>query len=636
MSGGSFEMVSGEAGVVSSDFLRAVLMVASAALLFGGQPSSAAEGHAAASATMLVDGWKHRVWSLYPVEKLKADEGLPATNKSVRVALAVARGEAEPFVLVLRSDVPLRNVEVVPGELRAAGGGTLGAAACRVLRLAYIHVDEPSGTRIKQAMPYETGAGEYPDPLLLGGGSVRPGRNLQFLVTVDVPRETPAGVYAGSVKLRFEREGWMPAGLEPSDTIELAVTVRPFALPEVSPLQNTGVASPQALPLWLRGTNTLQALRREFVGHHQSPDPLPSPVVQVSKEGSLTVDSDAWEREAAALLDSQKVSHLFLPVWSHQKSGEMQGVYFLWHYPAVSKQRWFGAVICDEQGALTAEFKSRFGAYLKHMHALLERRGWLGRVYITTMDEPYTYHLHDESRSKDTPENNYRVIGNFVRFVREAAPGLRTFATADPAPGLNGLIDHWCLRNLRHAAQARERAEQFGEAVTFCDNYRTFVDYPAVSARSLGWLAWKIGAHGWLTYETLGNFSKAWEGPAFVYPHFGGGTVWGMGQLFYPDPTGSGHIAPSLRWELMREGCDDYAYLWLLRQRVNGLPEPQRASAAAREARDLLASAAALVVGGTGDAETESNTAAPNAQSNRIPHELRRRIGDLIEQLSAL
>lgn len=264
-----------------------------------------------------------------------------------------------------------------------------------------------------------------------------------------------------------------------------------------------------------------------------------------SKEGALAVDSGAWEREAADLLESHKVSHLFLPVWSHQKSGEMQGVYFLWHFPAVTKQRWFGAVICDEQGALTAEFKSRFGAYLKHMHAVLERRGWLGRVYITTMDEPYTYHLHDESRAKDTPENNYRVIGNFVRFVRETAPGLRTFATADPAPGLNGLIDHWCLRNLRHAAQARERAEQFGETVTFCDNYRTFVDYPAVSARSLGWLAWKIGANGWLTYETLGNFTQAWEGPAFVYPHFGGGTVWGMGQLFYPDPTGSGTSPPA-------------------------------------------------------------------------------------------
>jgi len=147
-------------------------------------------------------------------------------------------------------------------------------------------------------------------------------------------------------------------------------------------------------------------------------------------------------------------------------------------------------------------------------------------------------------RAQDIPANNYRVIGNFVRFVRKVAPGLRTFATADPTPDLNGLIDHWCLRNLDHAAEARERAEKFGEVVTFCDNYRTFIDYPAVSCRSFGWLAWKFGAKGWLTFETLGSFANAWEGPVFVYPQFGGATVWGMGHFFYPATGGQGYVAP--------------------------------------------------------------------------------------------
>ena len=312
----------------------------------------------------------------------------------------------------------------------------------------------------------------------------------------------------------------------------------------------------------------------------------------------------------------------------------MQGVYFLWHYPAVCKQRWLGAAICDAKGDLTPEFKARFGGYLAHMQAIVARRGWQGRIYITTMDEPYTYHLHDADRAQDTPENNYRVIAAFARLVRKAAPGLKTFATADPVPALEGSIDHWCLRNLGHAAAARVRAESFGETVTFCDNYRTFIDYPAVSARSLGWLAWKIGARGWLTYETLGDFSRAWEGPAFVYPVFSGGTVWGMGQLFYPNPTGSGHVAASLRWELMREGCDDYAYLWLLREAVRQLPEDRRDSAPAREARALIDTAADAVVGGSGDAETTPSSAAPNAQSDRVPHDLRQRIGDLIEQLN--
>ena len=587
------------------------------------------------SATCVADGWKHRVWVICPVEKLKADEVLPPEPKSERVTLTAARGESEPFVLVLRSDVPLRQVEVTCGGLQTDGGEKIAASAFSFKRLGYIHVDEPSGTRIKASMPYNTCTGDIPDPLLEGGGDARPGRNLQFLVTVTVPREAKSGRYAGTITVHFRREGWMPPDKDTSDSILLTVVVRPFSLPDVSPLLNTCVASPHVLPEWLNRPELLAALRRDFVAHGQTPDPMPSPLVRREKDGTLSVDSAEWERAAAALLDEGRAAHLFLPVWSSRPPAPLQGVYFLWHYPAVTKQHWFGALICGEDGDLTEDFRNTFGAYLKHMHAVLTRRGWLDRIFITTMDEPYTYHLHDGNRALDTPENNYRVIGNFVRFVRATAPGLRTFATADPTPALNVLIDHWCLRNLQHAAEARERAAKHGETVTFCDNYRYFLDYPAVSTRSLGWLAWKLGASGWLTFETLGSFTTAWEGPAFVYPHFNGGTVWGMGQLFYPDLGGRGGIAPSLRWELMREGCDDYAYLWLLRERVNALPAGQRESASVREAQTLLSTAADRVVGGSGDAETTSAAAAPNAQSNRIPHELRQRVGDLIEQLTA-
>jgi hypothetical protein len=169
--------------------------------------------------------------------------------------------------------------------------------------------------------------------------------------------------------------------------------------------------------------------------------------------------------------------------------------------------------------------------------------------------------------------------------------------------------------------------------VTFCDNYRTFIDYPAVSARSFGWLAWKFGARGWLTYETLGSFAEAWEGPVFVYPQFGGSTVWGMGQMFYPDTHGAGAIAPSLRWEMMREGAEDYQYLWLLQNTLDGLSQALKKTEEAREAARILTDCASEVVGGTGDAEVSSKERKPNAQGNIVPMNLRKRVGDLIEKL---
>ena len=598
------------------------------------------------SACMLIDGWRHRVWSLYPVEKVRASDKLPVQQRAGGVSIQAARGEAEPFVIVLNSEVPLRNVtlsctdlitnhaatESSAGQEAVSQRAAIRAGAVDFKRLAYVYVDEPSGTRMKAQMPYQTGVGEYPDPLLKGSGDARPHRNLQFLVTVRVPRDLSAGIYSGSLKLEYTREAWMPADKPNTELIPLEVKIRSFALPESSPLLNTSVLSPKRLPEWLQKPSLLEGIHQDFSAHFQTPDPLPSPVVRIDKDGVLTVDSQDWERSAAALFEQGKTAHLFLPVWSMFKTGEMQGLYFLWHFPAVTKQRWFGAQICQKNGEIHPDFEARFGAYLKHMHALIERRGWLDRFFVATMDEPYTYHTSD--RALDTPTNNYRVIRNFVQFLRKNAPGLRTFATADPHPELNGFIDHWCLRNLDHAGEARERAEKFGELVTFCDNYRTFIDYPAVSARSFGWLAWKFGARGWLTYETLGSFTQAWEGPVFVYPQFGGSTVWGMGQMFYPDPSGPGAVAPSLRWEMMREGAEDYQYLWLLRMKLEKLPAALTQTNEAREAHRILSSGASEVVGGTGDAEIASTDRMPNAQSNRVPMALRERIGDLLETFS--
>ncbi len=587
--------------------------------------------HANAAASLMVEGWRRRLWVLYPVEKLRAADQLNTEKRSESVSIQAARGEAEPFVIVVRSEVPLRNVSVSCADLTSGDGAVLSSAAVRFKRMAYVYVDEPSGTRMKADMPYETGVGEYPDPLLNGPGDARPNRNLQFLVTVTVPRDARAGTYRGQLRVSHTREAWMPVDKPCEELLPLELTVRAFALPEVSPLLNTCVLSTKRLPEWLQTRSLVDGIHGDFSAHFQTPDPLPSPVVRISKEGELTVDSLEWEKSAAALFEKGSTAHLFLPVWSMFKTGEMQGLYFLWHFPAVTKQRWFGAQICDENGDIHPDFKARFGAYLKHMHALLERRGWLDRFFVATMDEPYTYHTSD--RAQDLPANNYRVIRNFVQFLRKTAPGLRAFATADPHPDLNGFIDHWCLRNLDHAAEARERARNFGEVVTFCDNYRTFIDYPAVSARSFGWLAWKFGARGWLTYETLGSFAEAWEGPVFVYPQFGGSTVWGMGQMFYPDTHGAGAVAPSLRWEMMREGAEDYQYLWLLQNTLDGLSQALKQTEEAREAARILTDCASEVVGGTGDAEVSSKERKPNAQGNIVPMNLRKRVGDLIEKL---
>jgi hypothetical protein len=351
----------------------------------------AQEGEPAAE--LVSEGWKHKVWLSYPPEKFRAGE-LPRTEGKVGVVrLSAARGEVEPFLLLLRPEVPLRGVEARLSQLVGPGGAVIPAPAVPARHLGYVFIDEPSGTRMGQKMPFSTGTGLYPDPLLAGAAEVRPQRNLQFWVPVSVPRDAVSGVYKGEVSLTCRKEGWMPeeSGLPLRLPVEL--TVRGFALPEPSPLRNTAYFSTGQLPKERLTPQWLGDLCRDFAAHRQTPEPLlPSPRLRVLPGPVLEADLSAWEAAAEVALEQQHAPQIFLPV-SGSKEGHMQGLYFLWHYPAVCGQRWPafplpgqpGPFVCGGDGAFSDGFRTLFGAYLRAANAVVERRGWAGRVFVATM-----------------------------------------------------------------------------------------------------------------------------------------------------------------------------------------------------------------------------------------------------------
>jgi len=592
------------------------------------------------TALLVGEGWRFKVWSLCPPEKVKADEELPEGPKAKAISLTAARGEAEPLILAVRSTVPMRDVAPVFTDLTSEAGGVVPASAIAVSRLAYVHVDFPSGRNIPDPLPFETGTGWYPDVVTDDtSGSARPDWNLCFWVKVRVPRDAEAGTYRGQVEIRHHDESWRPEGEQPV-RVPVSLRVYGFELPSPSPLRNTTFFTPHALPEeWIQ-PDFVRDLYGMFARDLRSAaDPvLPSPQITPREDGTVEVDAADWEQMAAYCLDELGMPHLFLPVWALYQPGRparLQGMYFIWHFPNAAKQRWFGPFIATEDAHLTEGFRKAFGSYLEQMRAIVTRHGWQGRIYCSTMDEPYTYHTGD--RERDVRDNNYRLAREFAELVRATAPEVKTFVTGDPVPELVGALDHWCLRRFNAPDLTRQRAAA-GDVVTLCDNYRTFVDYPLVSPRTLAWLAWKTGAAGWFTYETLAGFATAWEGPLTVYNQFGGQAVWGLGHMFYPDPLRK-KLLRSLRWEMMAEGCDDYEYLWLLSRELGELDAAAQATATARRARELIGAAEALE-GATALAEGadqagEKPRARP-VQSNLAVWRVRCEMAETLEALRAL
>jgi hypothetical protein len=100
------------------------------------------------------------------------------------------------------------------------------------------------------------------------------------------------------------------------------------------------------------------------------------------------------------------------------------------------------------------------------------------------------------------------------------------------------------------------------------------MDRPGVEGRILPWLAWLDRVDG-LYYPQAVD----WDPDPWTQP-FSNGLNNGDGFLFYPPKDSrlgfnpciarSNRLVPSIRLELLREGLDDYAYLWLLNR---GKPE---------------------------------------------------------------
>jgi hypothetical protein len=110
-------------------------------------------------AELVSEGWKHKVWLSYPPEKFRAGDVPRTEGKAEAVRLSAARGEVEPFLLVLRPEVPLRGVEAKLSELVGPGGAVIPASVAPAQHLGYVFVDEPSGNAYgsKDAFLYRHG-----------------------------------------------------------------------------------------------------------------------------------------------------------------------------------------------------------------------------------------------------------------------------------------------------------------------------------------------------------------------------------------------------------------------------------------------------------------------------------------------
>ncbi len=237
----------------------------------------------------------------------------------------------------------------------------------------------------------------------------------------------------------------------------------------------------------------------------------------------------------------------------------------------------------------TPEYERIMGEYLHTIQEHLREKGWLDEAFTYWIDEPAPEHYENVRYGND--------------LIHRYAPDLRRMLTEQPEEELFGHVDIWCpvLHNyVPEVCQARQAA---GDTIWWyvCCGPKApwaglFIDHNAVDLRIWQWMAQKWGVQGCLIWATnywysgakareTGELQNPWEDP-MSYTSSGGG-YWGNGdgRFIYPPPVdpNSEHepiiTGPidSIRWEMLREGLEDFEYFYLLGKAIENKRAPQQA-----------------------------------------------------------
>ena len=250
--------------------------------------------------------------------------------------------------------------------------------------------------------------------------------------------------------------------------------------------------------------------------------------------------------------------------------------------------------------------------------ALLEKRGWNNLAMFYTRDEVAVMARHLIPKVVDMNAWIHSVVPDW--------PRLQTSAPERP---LFGAVDIWCptIDSFDPSVLA-ERMVQ-GERLWFYTVWGrpgVMIEFPATDHRLMFWQCWKYGAEGFLYWGTTHwdlntTADQRWPDiPWIPYNRQPGHN--GCGYLIYPGPDGT--PIDSIRFTAIRDGIEDYEYLYALRALLEAAGNRCPSNLVDRAAAELAIDPEVLI-------DHKTFTEDPAAIL-----EARGRIAALIEEIQAL
>lgn len=519
------------------------------------------------------------IWRELPSWKVLEQEQ-PPPRRDPGVALSAAKGEYEPFQLVLRGKEAMPYTQMAGmtlefSDLKQTDGSVIGKDRFKYAVAEYVDLRSPRGLGW---------SGRTPDALIdRRWFTCRPNANTVLWVTLKIPADAAAGEYAGAIQV-YHGMGRRRAV---KATVPIELRVFDFTMPEERHFTAwLPFNSRRGIDLLYKGQDTTAIYERyrSSTREHRAGFRFVYPSVRF-KEGSAEIDRLSLDYFEAQLREHFEV--VKMPAVDARSFNIGAGHKLLKTY--------FG----EPSEVLKPLWRARYRKLAEVLREFLTERGWQDRVIFELYDEPYT---------QDIP-----VIAECVKILRDAFPEIRvTYAAMWFDPRLYGLVNVWMTGGgYAHLPAQRRRAA--GDIIWFGNNRFANVDCLAAQFRLTWWRYWVDGIAG-CNHWTIGEC-----------PDWRGKGRWGRNRVASWILPGEDGPIDTVRWELTREGLEDYEYLWLLEQAVKEAKTRRGGEATVAEAQRLLKEVGKLVV-------REGRFLSYNPDPMLL-HELRASIGVQIERM---
>jgi len=379
--------------------------------------------------------------------------------------------------------------------------------------------------------------------------SVAKGRHRAIYLTVKIPKNTKAGAYEGAVTAQTEKG---------DKSLPIHLTVYPLTLPDERHLMVTEWYSTGNFKKFHdvdssdseRFYDMLKVYAENMAEHRQNVFRVSLDLIAGKKgsDGKVTFDFSRfdkwadifWKTNRMDLLETGFVARFGEEGWSSREI--LLRDFRIYDEPA--------------NRTTTMPGKEFLPIFLPALENHLREKGWLEKTVFHIADEPSN---HNVTSWREASE-----------FVHNHAPSLRRIDAIETTHFFDTLeiwvpkLDHLATwYDAYREAQAQGYELWFYTVGIFQGGSlpNKTVDVPLIESRILHWLNYRYGLKGYLHWGF-----NAWTDDPFEAP----GQHRGDGWHVYPRKNG---LINSLRWEQMRNGIQDYEYLWMLEDKIRNVKD---------------------------------------------------------------